>query len=525
MPEVNTNDFDISRYWGLIQKRRYIAVSIALLTVSIFTWGSFVWPKKYEANSTVFIEKSSLMDPLIKGVGVSGNMEESLRNLKDSITTRNIIDRVMKKLDLDTRAKNSAQYEDLIGGIQKNLDIRTVTSRGGGPITTDLFTISYRGRDPKTVRDFVNALISEYIEESMAFRRTDATGTYEFIRKQLEEYKGKLETSDEALKEFREKNPRMVPQDEPALVGRIELLETSRMEAELKLKEQVRKRENLQKQLSGEKELTVAFVSRDGSPKTRLDHLNQQLMTLMGKYTENHPEVIRVKAEMEALKLQVAQGKASQTQESGSETAAMNPIYQQLREEMARTNAEVETLGARVTELGRQESESQSRLGRMPKEQEEWSKLQRDRNVSQKIYDDLLQKLETAKVSKDLEMTDKNATFRVVDPAVLPQWPVQPNRVKLILIGIFLGIASGAGVAIGLDFIDPSFKDEEGIENQLKIPVLASVPQIVTEVDKLSTKQLDRKVFAAASAYLVIIGLVLVKEVLSRYMNIKILQF
>ena len=76
------------------------------------------------------------------------------------------------------------------------------------------------------------------------------------------EYKGKLEESDRAIREFREKNPNMVPQSETTLLGRLEGFQTAKIEADIRLKELLRKRDNLQKQLSGEKELTVAFVTR-----------------------------------------------------------------------------------------------------------------------------------------------------------------------------------------------------------------------------------------------------------------------
>jgi len=520
--QENAQPFDIKRYLAIILRRKYIALSVGLAVLSICTWGSFFWPKTYEAGSTVFIEKRSIINPLIQGVGVPTNMEERLRTIRDSITTRNIVERVIKKLGIDAKAKNSAQYEGLIDDIRKKLDIKV---KGTTARETDLFTISYTGEDPKTVMDLVNTLVSEYIEENLGYRRTDAHSAYEFIQTQLLEYKGKLEESDKATREFRERNPRMVPQSETTLLGRLEGFQTARIEAEIKLKELLRKRNNLQKQLSGEKELTVAFVTREGSPQARLNYLNNQLMLLTTKYTDNYPEVIKAKSEIEELKRQIAHAKDSHIDDAGSETSAINPIYQQLKEEFARTDAEIESLRARSAELSRQQQEAQGILGRMPKEQEEWSKLQRDRNVYQKIYDDLLQKLENARVSKDLELTDKTTTFRVVDQAVLPSYPVKPDRVKMILLGIFLGIASGIGAAIGLEYLDPSFKDEDSIESKLKLPVLVTIPRVVTEADELSAKRLDRRVFIASGAYLFIIGIALIEEFISRYMGIKIINF
>lgn len=516
--QENTQPLDIKRYIAIILRRKYIALSVGLAVLSICTWGSFFWPKTYESSSTVLIEKSSMIDPLIRGVGVSSGIEDRLSNLRNNITSRNILERVVKKLGLDTNAKNSGQYEGLIDNIRKNLNIIVQ-----GP---DLFTILYMGNDPKTVRDVVNTLVSEYIEENVGYRRTDAYGAFEFIQSQLLEYKGKLEESDRATREFRERNPHMVPQSETTLLGRLEGFQTAKIEADIRLKELLRKRDNLQKQLSGEKELTVAFVTREGSPQARLNYLNNQLMLLMTKYTDNYPEVIKVKSEIGELKRQIAHAKDSRTEEgSGSETSAINPIYQQLKEDFAKTDAEIESLRARSGELSRQQQAAQGILGRMPKEQEEWSKLQRDRNVYQRIYDELLQKLENARVSKDLEVSNKTGSFRIVDPAILPTVPTQPNRVKMILLGIILGIASGIGAVFGFEYFNRSFKDEASIESELKLSVLATIPKIITEEDELSAKKLDRRVFTAAGAYLFVIGMVLVEEFLYRYMGIRIINF
>jgi len=145
--------------------------------------------------------------------------------------------------------------------------------------------------------------------------------------------------------------------------------------------------------------------------------------------------------------------------------------------------------------------------------------------VSQKIYDELLGKLENAKVSKDLEVTNKAGSFRIVDPAILPPLPVKPNRVLMILSGIFAGILAGVGTVFGLEYLKPSFKDEASIESLLKVHVLATIPKIISEEDKLNAQKLDRRVIIAASAYLLVIGLILMEEFLYRYAGIKIINF
>ena len=518
--EKAQNNSDIQHYVDLVFRERHKVLAVSLVVLSLFTWGSFFIPKVYEASSTVLIEKSSIIEPLVLGPGVSKGNEDRLSNLKNNITSRSILEKVIKKLGLDTGV--SSQNEQLIASLRKDLTITVQGARQKGP---DLFTVSYQGGDRLRARDVVNTVVREYINETLGFRKSDASGAYEFIQGQLMEYKTKLEESDKSIREFRERNPNMVPQSESSLAGRIEHYQTARIEAEIKLKELIRKRENLRKQLSGEKELTVAMVTSEGSPQGRLNYLNNQLVVLMTKYTDNYPEVIKVKNEIEELKRQIEQAKTTPVHGGGAETSTINPIYQQLREELARTDAEAESVRARVDEIARQQNEGERIFGRMPKEQEEWTKLQRDRNVYQKIYDELLQKLETARVSRELESADDNGAFKILDMAIAPALPVRPNRVQMILLGIVMGAAAGIGGVIALDVLNKSYKNAASIELNLKLPVLATIPKIVTDEDKMQAKRLDKRVFTAAGAYLFVIGLVLVEEILYRYVGIRIVNF
>ena len=507
-------DIDVRRYIGIIQRRRYVAIGVAIAVLSVFTWGSFVIPKVYEASATVSIENVGIIKPLIQGVGFSVSMEERQSSIRNRITSRNIVGRVIEKIGMTANLKDPRRAEELSAGVQKNL---TVTMRSSSEREPDLFTVAYRGSDPKVVRDLVAELVREFIDDSVQFQRTDAVGAFDFIEGQLQEYKDKLESSDKAIREFRERNPQMIPQSENTIAGRIETFQTARIDGEIRLKELTRKRESLRQQLSGEKELTVAFVSRDGSPESRLNYLNNQLMLLMTKYTDDYPEVMKVRNEIEELQKQMQQASsAGKNTGSDGEMRAINPVYRQIKEEMQRTETDIESLKARMDELAKQQDVGQRILGQKPKEQEEWAKLQRDRTVYQKVYDDLLQKLENARVSKNLELADKSTKYRVVDPPLLPRVPVKPNRILLIVAGLLLGVASGAGAAIALDYLNFSFKDEGALQKALNLPVLAAIPSVVIESDVQAEKALDKKVFKAAIAYLSLIGIVFLAEILYR---------
>jgi succinoglycan biosynthesis transport protein ExoP len=516
MQATGSQDFDFKRYWALLRRKRYLAISTALAVLSIFTWGSLLWPKTYEAESTVFVERNFLFQPAAKGSGVSASIEERLRTLQEALKSRNLVDRTMKKLDLDTRAKNSAQYEARIDEVIKNIDVK-IKGLKDRP-TADLFEISYRDREPKTVRDFVNTLVSEYIEENVGYSRTQADESYEFMQGQLLDYKKKLEESDKAIREFRERNPRIISETDSSLAIRLDKLAMAKVDVDMKLKELLTKRDDLQKQLSGQKEI----VAGKEGPQAKLRELNNRLMELSAKYTDDYPEVKKVKGEIEEMKKQMARAGDPRPGASGTGAIDTSPVRQQLKEQLNETDTEIATLKAQNAELMRQQKAAQGTLGLIPREQEMWAKLERDRSVNQKIYDDLMQRLESAGFSKDLELTNKAGTFRIVDPAILPYIPVKPNTVLMIVLGILLGIASGIAVVIWADHISHSFKDEGSIESRFKLPVLATINTVTTQEDKIREKKLDKKVFIAAGVYFLFIFLLLAEEFLYRYMNIRI---
>lgn len=516
--------FEIKRYWGMILRRKFLAISVGLVVLSLFTWGSFIWPKTYEADSTVIVQRSTMMDPLTKDTGSSSNMEERLKTLQNSLTSRNIMERVIKKLDLDAEAKTPQKLAGLIKGMQKAVKVDVKAGKGSRD-AADLFVISYQGSDPKKVRDVVNTLVEEYISENLGFSRSSAYGAYEFIQSQLIDFKAKLEQSDNDIRAFREKNPNMIAPTETAASSRMEAYQAQRIDLDIKIQDLMLQRDNLKKQLSGEKELPFATGINDGSPQGRLYALQSQLAILMNKYTDNHPEVLKTKSEIENLKQEIASARKAPPGTSGVKPSDGNSVYQQWMARMAQTDAEIESLKARSAALMKQQQRAKESQSGMPKDQEEWTKLQRDRSVYQGIYDDLLRKLENAKVSKDLELTDKVAAFKIVDPAILPFEPIKPNRILLILVGIFLGIVSGIGSVLGIGKLKPFFKDATAIEKSLGLRVLVTIPSVSDKSEIVAQRRSDRMILIVSLAYFGLILLVLMREVIYKFMGIKLISF
>lgn len=513
---------ELGRYLTIIREKRYLALAVGLAVLSAFVWGSYFWPKSYRADSTVFVKRGSLIQQYMKDSGAASSLEDELRILQNSITSRYILDRVIKKLDMDVRAKNPGQYEALINDVRKDLQV-SVKGKGDN---IDLFTISFEDGNPREARDFVNSLVGEYIEESMADRRNAALQAYTFLSDQLASYKKKLDEADQQISDFSRSHPdvQLQPAAASEPLSRLDALQSAEIDAQIKLQELTKKREDLAMTLSGKKKLTAGLSQKQGSLQARLEDLNNQLLVMTTKYTDKYPEVIKLKTEIKSVKKQIEMAENAPRQ-GGSKDSSLNPVYEQIKDELAMTDSSIDAMKTRLSEISRQKALANRMLNGLPAAQDELAKLERDRSDTQKIYDDLVQKLESAKVSKNFQMSDYSSALRVVDPAVLPIVPARPDRVRFILMGLFMGLVSGLGAAIGLDYMSNSYRDEETLEKGLRIPVLITIPHMVTESDKRNSLKRDRKIFGIAGVYVLFICVLLVRESLFRYMGIRIFPF
>lgn len=125
----------------------------------------------------------------------------------------------------------------------------------------------------------------------------------------------------------------------------------------------------------------------------------------------------------------------------------------------------------------------------------------RDIEVNREIYNVLLQRLETAKITQRLEASKQGTRYTVIDPPRLPLSPSAPNKPLVMLIGLFLGGGSGVGMMFGRQLMDQSFLDIEDARQTLEYPVLGAITRITTRLELEREK--DRKII------LIIISIIL----------------
>jgi polysaccharide biosynthesis transport protein len=464
---MESSQFPYKKYLGLINRRKELFLLLALVIMTTIFSASYLLPRKYESTSTVFIEKNVISE-LVKGITVTPSMEDTINVLTYAITSRSLLLKVIDRMDLNV-GKSDKEIESLILKLQKNTKVK-VKDR-------NLFTISFADGSPVVARDFVNTLVRLYIEQNISSKRGESYEATKFLSEQIGTFNNKLEKAEADVNEYKRQKGGVIAIDEGKLFEEISVAKQKLYDLGLR-----------RRQLQGMRQAT----RKANDPlEAKLSLLQKRLADLRVQYTDNYPEVITVKGDIETVKEQLKARK-------GSDYQALDP------QELAKIDSEVAAITVTETGLRRYVATNENLLQTIPSAKAGLEKLELERKNQKTIYDQLFAKQGQSEVSKQMEVQDKSTTFRVVDPAVTPVKPASPDRLKIMLIGIIASLAGSFGIIYLLEEMDGSVKEVETMK-ALGLPLLAIVPRMEQPVVTARRRRRFFIVAAAASLY----GLVL----------------
>ncbi len=497
---------EIQKYLEMIVKRKFLFIATSLVVMSVIVWGSYLVPEKYEAKSLIIIERNVIND-LIKGVAITPSMTERIKVLRDTILSRSLISKVLRELDLDATAADDKELEEMIISFQERTNIKIKKS--------NLFIVSFVDKDPETAMNYVNTLVRTYVNENITAKREEAYGASRFLSEQVAFFKDKLDKAEEAIIKFRQEQGIYVAIDERSLINEIKGYKGDIGKIRLRRNELIAKRKSVRKQLKGEEPFSVAVVSNSEGTDLLIASLENKLNQLLVSYTENYPEVVRLKAEIESLKKQQQYRKESGAAQGATEPtiSTINPIYQELKQELHKIDAELNALDAKEKMLLSMIAQKEKELRYIPEGKKKLADLEKERDSYRNIYEQLLMRLGQSEVSKQMEVADKTTTFRIVEPAVLPTIPVSPNRKALILAGIVFGFLGGFGAVYLRESLDSSVKDTETVKG-LGLDVLAVIPRMCVDPEEEKTSKRDLLIYGLAGLYFLLICAAFVHELL-----------
>jgi len=461
---------------------------------------ALMMPKKYEAQTLILVHEQRVPQNFVKSI-VTAEIEERLRTITQQVLSRTNLEEIIKQHRF--LAEESVTMEEKVAAIRKAIKV-DVLSRGtkGG----NAFTIGYRGSDPRQVTQIANALASNFIGENLKTREDQALGTSDFLSSELENVTRKLAEKEKKLQEYRTAHMGGMPehlQTNLTIVSRLqsqlEQLAKSLSDAEnrkLIIQQQMAQAGLAQKQM-GELGNGTSLVELDSSEggtsfdSEELSSLRRQLKSLEARYTPNHPDVVRTRKIIAKLESEAAAEKdvsKSTPSPVQAPTLSFSPA-DYLKPQMDQVNMEIKSLKEEAQKLEKKIAEYQRMIEETPRREQELISLNRDYSNLKELYDSLLDRKLEAEIAVSMEKKQKGEQFRVVDPAKLPERPVEPNLPRIFLLSLVVGLGLGGGLAYFAEIMDTSLRSPDEIQKELKLPILVSIPFRHTEKELAARKR------------------------------------
>jgi len=493
---------------------RWVALAVAW-GASIVGWLIvFTMPDMYEAKARVYVDTRTPLRPLLTGVAADQDVESQIVMVRQALLGGPNLERVAREADLLVRANTPEQRQGLIVSMAARIKIELEPPAVRDPrIPNTFYRITYQDRSRDKAIKVVDLLLNAFVEDTFGTKQGSAENAQAFLSDQLKQYRERLTVAENALAEFKRRNIGMVPGEAGGFFQRLDQQEANVQRVEQQLRVAVSRKTELERQLRGESPFVASAQvpapgGGQGSADTasRIQETQARLDDLLLRFTDKHPDVIAARqtlADLRARQQQeldaVRRGDAGAAAVAG---AAANPVYQNIQLQLHETDVQIAALRGELGDYRGNVAELRLALDTAPEVEAEFTRLTRDYDVTQTQYNNLLQRLEQARVSEDAQQTGI-VEFQIVDPPTAPFNPVFPTRPVLLGAVLLAALGLGAGIAWVLCKARPVFNHGRTLAEITGLPVIGVVSMAWVEKHRSALRK-DYLRFAGAAGMLLV---------------------
>ncbi len=543
---------DLTKIKEILRRRKWWLIWPFIATVVLAGLICLLLPNMYKSTATILI-KSQQIPPTLVPSTVTSYAEQRIQTITQEVMSRAKILKLIEKYNLLPDKRNRLTTEEMVEKIRDRITLEPINAEINKETTsrpvllTIAFTVSYEDEDPKKAQLVTNEISSYYMEKNLESREAHARGTTKFLQEQLKQVKAQVDKLETKLANYRKAHLEELPEFTNLNMQKLEKINSDISNINMQIRSLEEQRATLRNKLasidpysgasdrvlSPEERLQqakleraqllskyspkhpvvlaknreiallekqVGEVNKIGYLKEQLHELELKLADLKSKYSDKHPSVKAVKREIAQLKKEIKTLRAKgQTGSTRKIVDATNPAYIALKSDLDKINVSVSSLRAERKRLEKQMDDVYKKLHAMPEVAKKYNELETDYQNAKAHYQELQQKLLTAKVSQGMEEDQLGETFLIIEPAFLPEKPDKPNRLAIMLIGVVLGMGLSVGMAALREYTDKSIRDVETFEKLTGMPVLSVIPRIVTS--KEMAKKRKKKILLVTSAF------------------------
>jgi polysaccharide chain length determinant protein (PEP-CTERM system associated) len=504
--------FDFSQIIHTLRRWKYLIIAVFIVISTLSAYLAHSLRNVYRSSTVILVTPQRLPAAYVSST-VTLNVEQRVMAIAQQIQGRTVLEKIIQEFDLFPSPV--ATMEERAEKLQKRIKLDF-----SGFARNNTFTLSFEAENPQKAMEVTARLGSLFVEENLKAREQQAAGTTSFLSAEAERLRKELEEQERQVNQFTSLHRYELPAQ---LDSNLRLLDQFRRDLEngtVRVASLQERKVGLEKQMA---EIDVIGLDLDmiqgfdrglgGPVVSTIDVKRRQLETLLRQYSERHPDVIRLRRELQAIETEKPAVQATDKKPGASPMAAPRfSLKETLATQIVDLKNEMESVRATNEKLRGQIASYQTRVDNTPLRDAEMKNITRNYNITLAKYQDLLRKSLDSELSENMEKKQKGEQFQLIDRANLPQLPVAPNRPRIVILGVVLGLGAGLGAAFLLEMLNTSFKRTEDLDGYVKVPILATLPIITTRGQIIEQRQ-ERSMLVLASIVVLAVGLLLVPTI------------
>ncbi len=510
-----------------LSPRDYLAIAKRWALAMILTFGvvlatsvvvAMLLPRVYESTGTLLAEAPQISGDVVRSAPSAGNAEQKVQALGRRIMTRESLLRIATEHQVFEAVPGQAMADtDVVEAMRNSIDVKVLIGNMPSwerPNNNFAFNVTFQHGNPDKALEITSALIRLFLESSVRERVEQASRANEFLSQEADRVQARLEDLDRRIAAYKRAQGGAGRDDGQAVaLSNIQSLESELRAAEREQRVALDELQTLEVELAGARS-GVMMPGVAGTPgpsvaEQELERARAELARIRGIYTEDHPDVRAQQRQIETLERSLKAG-------AGAGGPTRDTAAAQARLAVSRLEAQVSTARARANLLADQQRSLRNTIGqlrtqvsRAPQVERDLAALQRDHDATRAQYEDLRAKQLTAQTVQNLEGEQQGERFSLLEPPLLPEYPVKPNRKKLVALGFFLALACAVGIAILLELMFARVRGVNALTAMTGQRPLVVIPYIATDAEARSS-QLLRKRFVAMAAGLALLSIAVV---------------
>ncbi|MBC7983062.1 MAG: lipopolysaccharide biosynthesis protein [Candidatus Obscuribacterales bacterium] len=533
-----------------VRRRRRPLLWVASGTLVAALLCALFWPPTFVSTGTILIEQQELPADLVRST-ISSFADQRIQIITQRVMTTENLLRIIDRYKLYEQIRKTKPREVLIGKLRDNIGFEMISAevidpRHGNPTkATIAFSISFKDRSASTAAQVANELVSLYLQENIDSRKRRTADASNFLGDESERLNTTIVELQAKLATFKEQHLNDLP--ELAGINQQILTRTDEEVREVdtrlrSLDQQIVYLDAQLAQLSPTAQVYTSTGERVMAPADRLKYLRAEQARVSGLYAANHPDVVRIQREIAGLEKQtgsvetlndlerqlqdattkraaaserygaehpdvaqldrlidglqtrvVTARAAPPTAQSVSDNAgADNPGYIQIKAQREASANERRSLEQKRSDLSAKLLNLETRLAKTPAVERDYMALTRDLENNQLKYREVRQKQMEAQVAQNMEDDRKGERFTLIEPPLVPEEPASPNRLVIMVLGVFLAMGAAVGVVAVIETLDTSVRNKRDLESLLNVAPLAVLPFIETQAERGMRAQRQR---------------------------------